>query len=84
MGIIYGKLATVDHRYLPPNWLADMIGVHDVETRIDLAYASLNVDAALLGAVLSIIIRLKYRHRRYGVARPAKVKLSPVDSLDQP
>jgi hypothetical protein len=27
MGIIYGKLATVDHRYLPPNWLADMIGV---------------------------------------------------------
>jgi hypothetical protein len=38
-----------------------MIGVHNVETRIDLAYASLYVDAALLGAVLSLIIRLAYK-----------------------
>lgn len=58
MGIIYGKLATIYHWHLPPNWLANMMGVHNVETRIDLAYASLYVDAALLGAVLSIIIRL--------------------------
>jgi hypothetical protein len=39
----------------------NMIGVHNVETRIDLAYASLYVDAALLGAVLSLIIRLAYK-----------------------
>jgi hypothetical protein len=61
VGIIYGKLATVYHWYLPPNWLANMLGAYNVETQIDLAYINLYIDAALLGVVLSIIIHLAYK-----------------------
>jgi len=55
IAIIYGKLATVYHWYLPPNWLANVTAAHNAEMRIDLAYISLYADAALLGAVLSVI-----------------------------
>jgi hypothetical protein len=57
-GMAYGKLATMYHWYLPPNWLADSFGISYVETRIDLAYISLYVDAALAGGGLWLMLRL--------------------------
>ena len=62
LGMIYGKLATIYHWYLPPNWLADITHTGGAETRIDLAYISLYLDAALAGLVLLIVLRLA-RHR---------------------
>lgn len=48
-GLSYGKLATMYHWYLSPNWLADSFSISYIETRIDLAYISLYADAALAG-----------------------------------
>jgi len=62
LGMIYGKLATIYHWYLPPNWLADITHTGGAEARIDLAYISLYLDAALAGLVLLIVLRLA-RHR---------------------
>jgi hypothetical protein len=61
LGMIYGKLATVFHWYLPPNWLADVTRTGAAETRIDMAYISLYLDAALAGLVLWIVLRLAKR-----------------------
>jgi hypothetical protein len=58
LGMIYGKLATIYHWYLPPNWLAYMTHTALVETQMDLAYLSLYLDAALAGLVLWILLRL--------------------------
>jgi hypothetical protein len=58
LGMIYGKLATIYHWYLPPNWLADITHTGGAETRIDLAYISLYLDAARAGLVLLIVLRL--------------------------
>jgi hypothetical protein len=58
LGMIYGKLATIYHCYLPPNWLAVITKIPNVETRIDLPYISLYVDSALVGLALSIVLRL--------------------------
>ncbi|HJZ31655.1 MAG TPA: hypothetical protein VKF35_11145, partial [Hyphomicrobiaceae bacterium] len=51
LGIIYGKIATVLHLYLPPNWLANVIGSHDVEMQMDLAYIGLYIDSIVIGII---------------------------------
>jgi hypothetical protein len=56
LGMIYGKLAAVFHWYLPPDWLSIMTGAYNAETQMDLAYISLYIDSALVGAVLYIIL----------------------------
>jgi hypothetical protein len=57
-GMLYGKLATIFHWYLPPNWLADITRTGSVETRVDMAYISLYIDALLIGFALSILLCL--------------------------
>jgi hypothetical protein len=66
LGMIYGKLATIYHWYLPPNWLAAITRTAAVETRIDMAYISLYLDSASAGLVLWILVQLaKRRYLRH-------------------
>ena len=37
VGVLYGKIATIYHLHLPPNWLARLTGA-DGETAEELAY----------------------------------------------
>lgn len=48
IGLIYGKLASVYHWYLPPNWLGHLTGA-DGEGAIDAAYLSLWIDTTVVG-----------------------------------
>jgi hypothetical protein len=57
VGLVYGKLATVNHWLLPPNWLGRLAGA-DGESSYDWAYASLYVDTAILGLIAWGILRL--------------------------
>jgi hypothetical protein len=67
VGFLYGKLATVFHWHLPPNWLAYITRTGAVETRIDMAYMSLYIDALLLGLGIWILLSLIER----GIVRRA-------------
>jgi hypothetical protein len=68
VGMLYGKLATIFHWYLPPNWLANITRTGSVETRVDMAYISLYIDALLIGFAISIFLWLTGRRmlRRTG------------------
>jgi len=57
LGIIYGKIATVLHLYLPPNWLANVIGSHDVEMQMDLAYIGLYIDSIVIGIIAIFVYK---------------------------
>jgi hypothetical protein len=57
VGLAYGKLATIYHWRLPPNWLSGMVGA-DGESSYDCAYISLYVDAAIAGIVVWAMLRL--------------------------
>jgi len=48
VGLTYGKLATLHHWYLPPNWLGRLTGA-DGEGAIDAAYLSLWIDTTVVG-----------------------------------
>ena len=51
VAMIYGKIATIYHLYLPPNWLARLTG-SDGETAEELAYYSMFTDAAIIGLLI--------------------------------
>ena len=57
LGIIYGKIATVLHLYLLPNWLANVIGSHDVEMQMDLAYIGLYIDSIVIGIIAIFVYK---------------------------
>jgi hypothetical protein len=78
--MIYGKLATIYHWYLPPNWLADISHTALVETRYEMAYIGLYLDAALAGLALWILLKFakrQFRSRSFRGARSANPESSP-------
>ena len=59
-GVVYGKVATVYHLWVPPDWLGRLLSA-DGETALDLLYVGLWIDGGVLALVLYIIFRAVIR-----------------------
>ena len=68
VGVLYGKIATIYHLHLPPNWLARLTGA-DGETAEELAYYSLFLDAAAVGVLVSALSSLRGPMRKFPMLR---------------
>ena len=62
VGVIYGKLATVYHWYLPPNWLGRLTGA-DGESAYDAAFDSLYIDTTVVALAIWTTWQLFLRRR---------------------